>query len=249
MPSTPAPASRGRQLGRLLLLYPPLPSRLTRQRTTARHHVGDDGVTDRAHTPADSSGPARPAPISSRRRSRGSRCTTQSPSMSDSTVFLSSVSGGWLCPTTPNLPLRLQLYLRDLCCPPDTPLIPPALYPLLYYAYYHRYDDFIKSEEWTFIYCVLLFGGHALSFLVTAWSASIRARISFTTVRTAVGRGLGASLDPLDSLRLTRHRPVRSRRRRWSASDPKREEARGRSCPSKARWWVRAQLARRPAPC
>lgn len=116
-----------------------------------------------------------------------------------------------------------------------------ALYPLLYYAYYHRYDDYIKSEEWTFIYCVLLFGGHALSFLVTAWSAGIRARISFTSVRTSVGRKLGNSLDSLDSLdssELTRHRPVRSRRRRWFASDPKREEARERSCPSKARWWV-----------
>jgi hypothetical protein len=124
-----------------------------------------------------------------------------------------------------------------------------ALYPLLYYAYYHRYDDFIKSEEWTFIYCVLLFGGHALSFLVTAWSASIRARISFTTVRTAVGRRLGNILGSLDSLALTRYRLAHSRRRQWSASDPKREEARERSFPSKARWWVGAQLARRAAPC
>jgi cation-transporting ATPase 13A1 len=73
---------------------------------------------------------------------------------------------------------------------------------LLYYSYYHRYDDFIQSEEWTFIYCVLLFGGHALSFLVTAWSSGIRAKISFTTaasleeasrvrVRPKKGRGTG----------------------------------------------------------
>lgn len=63
----------------------------------------------------------------------------------------------------------------------------PALYPLLYYAYYERYDDWVKSEEWTFIYCVLLFAGHALSFLATAWSSGFNAKISYTTVRITIG--------------------------------------------------------------
>lgn len=57
-----------------------------------------------------------------------------------------------------------------------------ALYPLLYYTYYHKYDEWVKSEEWTFIYCVLLFAGHALAFLTTAWSSGVNARISYTTV-------------------------------------------------------------------
>lgn len=58
----------------------------------------------------------------------------------------------------------------------------PALYPLLYYAYYHKYDTWIVSEEWTFVYCVLLGATHALSFLTTQWSAGVNARISATTV-------------------------------------------------------------------
>jgi cation-transporting ATPase 13A1 len=57
-----------------------------------------------------------------------------------------------------------------------------ALYPLLYYTYYHKYAEWVKSEEWTFIYCVLLGAGHALSFLATAWSSGVNARISYTTV-------------------------------------------------------------------
>jgi hypothetical protein len=57
-----------------------------------------------------------------------------------------------------------------------------ALYPLLYYTYYHKYDDWVVSEEWTFIYCVLLFAGHALTFLSTAWSTGINQRVGYTTV-------------------------------------------------------------------
>lgn len=57
-----------------------------------------------------------------------------------------------------------------------------ALYPILYFAYYHRYETWIKSEEWTFIYCVLVFGGHALSFLITAWSTKVNSRIAYRTV-------------------------------------------------------------------
>jgi cation-transporting ATPase 13A1 len=57
-----------------------------------------------------------------------------------------------------------------------------ALYPLLAYAYYLKYDEWIKSEEWTFVFCVLLFGGHALSFLITAWSTRANSKIAYTTV-------------------------------------------------------------------
>lgn len=45
---------------------------------------------------------------------------------------------------------------------------------MLYFAYYHRYDRWIQSEEWTFVYCVLLGFGHALTFLTTRWSVGIR---------------------------------------------------------------------------
>lgn len=53
-----------------------------------------------------------------------------------------------------------------------------ALYPLLAYAYYIKYDDWIKSEEWSFLACVSLGAGHALSFLVTRWSTAAKARIT-----------------------------------------------------------------------
>lgn len=52
-----------------------------------------------------------------------------------------------------------------------------VLYPILYYAYYHRYSTWIKSEEWTFVYCVTLFAGHALSFLATRWSSAFRTQV------------------------------------------------------------------------
>ncbi|KAF4610180.1 hypothetical protein D9613_010592 [Agrocybe pediades] len=53
-----------------------------------------------------------------------------------------------------------------------------SLYPLLAYTYFVKYDDWIVSEEWTFVYCVLLGAGHALSFLVTKWNAGARAWIT-----------------------------------------------------------------------
>ncbi|WVQ79930.1 hypothetical protein IAT38_002031 [Cryptococcus sp. DSM 104549] len=96
------------------------------------------------------------------------------------------------------IPLHLRLY--------GLPFL--SLYPLLYYAYYHRYEDFVVSEEWTFIYCVLLGAGHALSFLTTAWSSSVNAKISYTTAESlqqatmvrvipANGKGKG-EIVPLD---------------------------------------------------
>ncbi|KAG8882698.1 hypothetical protein FRB97_007838 [Tulasnella sp. 331] len=65
-------------------------------------------------------------------------------------------------------PLWLHLYA--------TPFL--TLYPLLAYAYYVRYDDWIKSEEWTFLFVVSLGLGHALSFLVTRWNAGAKAVIT-----------------------------------------------------------------------
>jgi manganese-transporting P-type ATPase len=57
-----------------------------------------------------------------------------------------------------------------------------SLYPLLAYAYYIRYDDWLGGEEWTFLACVSLGAGHALSFLVTKWSAAARAWVTTSKV-------------------------------------------------------------------
>ena len=59
-----------------------------------------------------------------------------------------------------------------------------TLYPLLAYAYYVKYDEWIVSEEWTFIYCVALGTTHALSFLFTKWSAAARAWITTRRARS-----------------------------------------------------------------
>ncbi|GAA5979114.1 hypothetical protein JCM10908_002809 [Rhodotorula pacifica] len=53
-----------------------------------------------------------------------------------------------------------------------------------YYAFYHAYDTYIKSIEWTFLLCIVLFGGHALSFLFTRWSINFRSRTESTHVST-----------------------------------------------------------------
>lgn len=67
-----------------------------------------------------------------------------------------------------SLPRKYHLYTTPFLC----------LYPVLAYAYYVRYDDWIKSEEWTFLACVSLGLGHALSFLVTRWNTGARAFIT-----------------------------------------------------------------------
>ncbi|KDQ55430.1 hypothetical protein JAAARDRAFT_208707 [Jaapia argillacea MUCL 33604] len=59
-----------------------------------------------------------------------------------------------------------------------------SLYPLLAYAYYVKYDEWLRSEEWTFLACVSLGAGHALSFLVTRWSAGARAWITTRKARS-----------------------------------------------------------------
>ncbi|TFK37047.1 endoplasmic reticulum Ca-transporting P-type ATPase [Crucibulum laeve] len=53
-----------------------------------------------------------------------------------------------------------------------------SLYPLLAYAYYVKYDQWLVSEEWTFLACVSLGAGHALSFLITKWNSGARAMIT-----------------------------------------------------------------------
>ena len=63
------------------------------------------------------------------------------------------------------------------------PVLP--LYPLLAYAYYIKYDDWLQSEEWTFLACVALGAGHALSFLVTRWSQGAKAFLTYSSVRGA----------------------------------------------------------------
>ena len=55
-------------------------------------------------------------------------------------------------------------------------------YPLLTYVYSVKYDDWLKSEEWTFLACVSLGAGHALSFLTTRWSTAVRAFITCRSV-------------------------------------------------------------------
>ncbi|KAH7929975.1 hypothetical protein BV22DRAFT_1191634 [Leucogyrophana mollusca] len=71
-----------------------------------------------------------------------------------------------------------------------------SLYPLLAYAYYVRYDDWLKSEEWTFLACVSLGAGHGLSYLVTRWSAGAKAWITTRKAR---------SIEEADCIRLVPH--------------------------------------------
>lgn len=56
------------------------------------------------------------------------------------------------------------------------------LYPLLAYAYYIKYDQWIKSEEWTFVFTAGLLIVHALTYLSTHWSVQIKALFTTTSV-------------------------------------------------------------------
>lgn len=60
----------------------------------------------------------------------------------------------------------------------------PALifYPILAYAYFIAYDTWLGGEEWTFLATVGLGAGHALSYLVTKWSAGAKAAITTRAV-------------------------------------------------------------------
>ncbi|KAI0794848.1 endoplasmic reticulum Ca-transporting P-type ATPase [Abortiporus biennis] len=59
-----------------------------------------------------------------------------------------------------------------------------SLYPLLAYTYYIKYDDWLQSEEWTFLACVSLGVSHALSFLVTRWSTGAKAWVTTSSARS-----------------------------------------------------------------
>jgi cation-transporting ATPase 13A1 len=64
----------------------------------------------------------------------------------------------------------------------------------LAYAYYIKYDQWLKSEEWTFLACVLLGASHSLSFLVTRWNARAKAWVTTRKAR---------SLAEADCIRIT----------------------------------------------
>jgi hypothetical protein len=66
------------------------------------------------------------------------------------------------------------------------PFLP--FYPLLAYAYYVKYDTWIKSEEWTFLACVTLGAGHALSFLITRWNAGAKSWVTTRKVCQTIWR-------------------------------------------------------------
>lgn len=66
------------------------------------------------------------------------------------------------------LPWYTHLYTIPFLC----------FYPLLGYAYYVKYDEWLQSEEWTFLACVSLGLGHALSFLFTRWNTGAKAWIT-----------------------------------------------------------------------
>ncbi|KAM6494929.1 hypothetical protein JOM56_009552 [Amanita muscaria] len=59
-----------------------------------------------------------------------------------------------------------------------------SLYPILAYAFFVKYDTWLVSEEWTFLACVTLGVGHALSYLVTRWNATARAWITTRKARS-----------------------------------------------------------------
>ncbi|KAI0828564.1 endoplasmic reticulum Ca-transporting P-type ATPase [Trametes gibbosa] len=72
------------------------------------------------------------------------------------------------------LPWQYHLYTVPFLC----------LYPVLAYTYLVKYDDWLQSEEWTFLACVSLGLGHALSFLVTRWNTGARAWITTRKARS-----------------------------------------------------------------
>ncbi|WFD32787.1 putative cation-transporting ATPase 1 [Malassezia sp. CBS 17886] len=69
-------------------------------------------------------------------------------------------------------------------------------YPLLAYAFLARYDTWVRSEEWSFVYIAGVLSLHALTFLATQWS--VRARALITTVSAS-------SLAAADMVRLVPH--------------------------------------------
>lgn len=105
-----------------------------------------------------------------------------------------------------------------------------CFYPLLAYAYYIKYDDWLKSEEWTFLACVTLGAGHALSFLVTRWNAGAKAWITTTSVRFSLPFPLYSAGYLVEG---KHDRPVRWKKQTASASSHTPTAAKAKSSPSK----------------
>lgn len=88
-----------------------------------------------------------------------------------------------------------------------------SLYPLLAYAYYVKYDEWLVSEEWSFLACVSLGAGHALSFLITKWNSGARAWITTKKVQLFLSVVLGLTSEKgtfIGTSRLHSHSSTRS---------------------------------------
>lgn len=98
-----------------------------------------------------------------------------------------AVNSDEIASVTPLLtrPLVLRLYALPFL----------VLYPAFAYAYLVRYDTWIRSEEWTFVFAVTLVSAHALSYLATQWSVNIRAAVNSSPT----------TLDNADSVLLLPH--------------------------------------------
>ncbi|PWN52150.1 endoplasmic reticulum Ca-transporting P-type ATPase [Violaceomyces palustris] len=84
------------------------------------------------------------------------------------------------------IPFHLHLYVLPFL----------TLYPVWAYAYFLRYDEWVRSEEWTFVFTVTLITSHALSFLVTKWSVAAKAKITCLNV---------SSLEDAEVVRINPH--------------------------------------------
>ena len=60
------------------------------------------------------------------------------------------------------------------------PFIP--LYPILSAIYFFKYDEYIGSEEWTFVYFGSLLTINALTWLCVHWSVTLEALFTATKV-------------------------------------------------------------------
>ena len=57
-------------------------------------------------------------------------------------------------------------------------------YPFFIYAYYFNYDTYLKSEEWTFLACLFVFGGQALCWLGGRWGMNWRTLTECTNAKS-----------------------------------------------------------------
>ena len=64
------------------------------------------------------------------------------------------------------------------------PFIP--LYPFFAVIYFFNYDEYIGSEEWTFVYLGSLITIHALTWLCVQWSVNLEALFTATKVQPSL---------------------------------------------------------------